>query len=69
MREQIVHEQVLKSMNVGHQSVANYLETQRQRTSLGNMIWKYKSLIFVHLNPNQRQRRKLWRNNPKLRRK
>jgi len=67
MREQIVHEQVLKSMNVGHQSVANYLETQRQRTALGNMIFKERTLIFVHRNPNQRQKRKLWRNNPKLR--
>jgi hypothetical protein len=66
MKEQLEHVQALKSMNVGHQSVANYLEIQRKRTALGNIIYK-PSKLRIKVNPNQRQRRKNERNNPSLR--
>ena len=68
MREQLEHVQALKSMNVGSQSVANFLETKRKRTALGNYRFE-PSKLRIKVNPNQRQKRKMWAQNPSLRTK
>ena len=65
---QLEHVQALKSMNVGSETVANFLETKRKRTALGNIIFT-PSKLRIKVNPNQRQRRKMWAQNPSLRSK
>jgi 3-isopropylmalate dehydratase small subunit len=69
MREQIVHEQALKSMNVNAVIAASYAEIHKKRTALGTAVFKFRSNFFREMNPNQRKRRKMWANNPRLRKK
>lgn len=68
MREQIVHEQALNSMNVGV-TAAQYAEVHQKRTALGYAVYKFRSHFFREMNPNQRKRRRNERNKPRLRKR